>query len=146
MGYNPEAVKFQYDFLNDEYEKLPVGLRNAIESGKEIIVLMNPPYVESSDKSGELEKTLISSQMADNQLQRESKQLFNQFIFRLINFSKKIDICQFTNASLFTYPSYQKFRDFIFENKKYVKGFVIDASEFADVKSWPLTFSILKNK
>ena len=40
MGYNPEAVKFQYDFLNDEYSKLPEGLRNAIENGRQIIVLI----------------------------------------------------------------------------------------------------------
>src|SRR5690554_6239520 len=36
-GYNPEAVKFQYDFLNDGPEKLPQGLRDAIEQGKEIL-------------------------------------------------------------------------------------------------------------
>ena len=49
MGYNPEAVKFQYDFLNDDYEKLPEGLRKAIEEGRQIIVLMNPPYATASN-------------------------------------------------------------------------------------------------
>jgi hypothetical protein len=51
MGYNPEATKFQFDFLNDEYEFLPKGLRDAIEGGRKIIVLMNPPYssVQSFD-------------------------------------------------------------------------------------------------
>jgi hypothetical protein len=29
MGYNPEATKFQYDFLNDDYDFLPSGLRNS---------------------------------------------------------------------------------------------------------------------
>ena len=145
MGYNPESVKFQFDFLNDPDEKLPQGLRDAIESGKEIIVFMNPPYVESSDKTGEVEKTMVSIEMSKHGFQRESKQMFNQFIYRLLKTSEKIHFCQFTNSSLFTYPSYNNFRKYIFENKNYVKGFVIDASEFADVKSWPLSFSVIKN-
>ena len=49
MGYNPEAVKFQFDFLNDDYGFLPKGLIDAIESGREIIVLMNPPYADGSE-------------------------------------------------------------------------------------------------
>ena len=49
MGYNPEAVKFQFDFLNDDYDFLPKGLRGAIEGGRDIIVLMNPPYATSND-------------------------------------------------------------------------------------------------
>ena len=54
MKYNPEAVKFQYDFLNDGIvggkidiendPKLPQGLKDALLEGKKIIVLMNPPY------------------------------------------------------------------------------------------------------
>jgi len=48
MGYNPESVKFQFDFLNDPDEKLPKGLRDAIENGKEIIVFMNPPYARAA--------------------------------------------------------------------------------------------------
>jgi len=146
MGYNPEAVKFQYDFLNDDYEKLPEGLRKSIEGGRQIIVLMNPPYMETSDKTGLLERTKISQKMHDLNLGRDSKQRFNQFIFRVLNFSDNINLCQFTSASLFIYPTYQNFREFVFKKVEYKKGFVIDASEFADVKSWPLSFSILSSK
>jgi hypothetical protein len=146
MNYNPEAVKFQFDFLNDNYEKLPEGLRNAIESGREIIVLMNPPYMETSDKTGVVEKTKVGNIMTEQGFGRESKQLFNQFIFNLSNMSDKINICQFTNASLFNYPSYENFRNYMLDNFNFIKGFVINSNEFADVKSWPLSFSILSCK
>ena len=144
MGYNPEAVKFQYDFLNDNYEKLPQSLRNAIELGREIIVLMNPPYMETSDKTGVVDKTQVSIKMNVEGYTRESKQLFNQFIYNLLYMSKaNIHICQFTNASFFNYPSYENLRNYVFQKMSFQNGFIIDASEFADVKSWPLSFSIL---
>lgn len=146
MGYNSEAVKFQYDFLNDDYERLPIDLRNSIESGKEIIVLMNPPYMETSNKTGKIEQSEISKQMIKKNLGEASQQLFNQFLYRLNSISKKINICQFTKPTLFTYPNYEKFRKEIFTNLIYEKGFVINASEFDGVQSWPLTFSILKSK
>jgi hypothetical protein len=146
MGYNTEAVKFQYDFLNDDYVKLPEGLRRAIEDGRQIIVLMNPPYMETSDKSGKNEITTIAIEMNDKKLGDASSQLFNQFIYRLMTMSKKINICQFTKPSLFTYPNYENFRTYVFKSLSYVKGFVINANEFNDVKSWPLTFSILSNQ
>ena len=146
MGYNNEAVKFQYDFLNDDYNKLPVGLRNAIESGKEIIILMNPPYMETSDKTGKIELSKISGLMVENNLGDASQQLFNQFLYKLSLLSNNINICQFTKPSFFTYPNYEKFRKEIFKSLIYEKGFVINANEFDGVQSWPLTFSILKSK
>jgi hypothetical protein len=146
MGYNPEAVKFQYDFLNDDYEKLPEGLRKAIEEGRQIIVLMNPPYMETSDKSGEVSISVVAKQMNDLELGDSSSQLFNQFIFRLSNLSDNINICQFTKPTFFTYPNYEGFRQLILNKYDFVKGFVMNASEFNDVKSWPLTFSILSVK
>jgi hypothetical protein len=39
--------------------------------------------------------------------------------------------------------SYKFFRQKFFKVYKFVKGFVMDSSEFSDVKSWALTFSIL---
>jgi hypothetical protein len=45
-----------------------------------------------------------------------------------------------------TGPSNNKVREFIFKSIKFVKGFVFDSSEFSDVKSWPLSFSILSSK
>lgn len=147
MGYNPEAIKFQYDFLNDPYEYLPKGLRDAIESGKQIIVLMNPPYGTgaSSMKSGKkgTAETIIGSQMKSKGYGKSSANLYAQFIYRLLNLNGVINICMFTPPLFLTGSGFLKLRKDIFSTKKVKKGFLMDAKHFADVKSWGLTFSIL---
>ena len=52
----------------------------------------------------------------------------------------------FSTPGFMTQISNDKFRKFFFEQYDFVKGFVMDSSNFADVKSWGLTFSILKFK
>jgi len=158
MGYNPEAVKFQYDFLNDDYEKLPVGLRNAIESGKEIIVLMNPPYGAATEHGVKSKKTVANTKM---KMEMESekikfgdgkKQLYTQFLYRLVLFNKlhpsKIKICMFSTPLFLSGKFFKFFRNFFLKSHIFVKGFLMDSANFADVKSWGLTFSIwdVKNK
>jgi len=43
---------FQFDFLNDDFSKLPAGLQEIIndeEKRKKLIIYINPPYAEASD-------------------------------------------------------------------------------------------------
>ena len=149
MGYNPEATKFQYDFLNDPYEYLPKGLRNAIESGKQIIVLMNPPYGRaSSGKKGGRQSTTglsiteVNSEMVKNKIGKASSQLYCQFIYKLSQIGIG-NICMFTPPLYLTGQSMKKFRKNLFSNYKFESGFIMDSANFADVKSWGLTFSII---
>jgi hypothetical protein len=151
MGYNPEAVKFQYDFLNDDYEKLPEGLRKAIEGGRQIIVLMNPPYATDSEKSkvdGKNKKgtsdTVVKKEMVEKGMGNSVEQLYSQFIFRLIGFG--VNICMFSPPLFLTGSSFLEVRKYIMDNMVFKKGFIMDASNFADVKSWGLSFSILSVK
>jgi hypothetical protein len=149
MGYNLEAVKFQYDFLNDNYEKLPVGLRNAIESGKEIIVLMNPPYAADGDnkkigntKKG-VAKTKINNQMIIDGWGKSAKNLYSQFIYGCFNLPN-LHICVFSKGLFLTGSNFDKFREKFFEKYYLCKGFIMDSKHFQGVQSWPLFFSILK--
>jgi hypothetical protein len=151
MGYNPEAVKFQYDFLNDDYEKLPEGLRKAIEEGRQIIVLMNPPYATSSNMvQGTSKKgvaiNMVNGLMKKNKMGDSAKQLYTQFLYRLHSFGGEINITMFSNPSYLTGEKFKKFREVVMVNYDFDGGFVMDASNFADVKSWGLTFSILSRK
>jgi hypothetical protein len=151
MGYNPEAVKFQFDFLNDDYSYLPQGLRNAIENGKQIIVIMNPPYATSSNmvqgtsKKG-VATTEVNKLMKDNVMGDSAKQLYAQFIYRLHSFGGKINISMFSNPSYLTGEKFKKFREIVMVDYDFEGGFVMDASNFADVKSWGLIFSVLSSK
>jgi hypothetical protein len=147
MGYNPEAVKFQYDFLNDDYEKLPEGLRKAIEEGRKIIVLMNPPYGRANEggRTSTIQKgsadTVVGTQMKNDKIGACSAQLYSQFLYRVNKMSIK-NICFFSTTKVLTGVSFNKLREKIEESLEFKGGFIIDASEFADVKSWALSFSI----
>jgi hypothetical protein len=145
MGYNPEAVKFQYDFLNDDYDFLPKKLRDAIESGYKIIVLMNPPYATgaSAMKKGKkgTGKTKINEEMSKNELGKAAGQLYAQFIYRLKNFNN-ISLAMFTKPTFVTGDGYSNFRSNVMSRWNYEKGFVMNAKDFEGVKKWPLTFTI----
>jgi hypothetical protein len=149
MGYNLEAVKFQFDFLNDDYDFLPKGLRDAIESGRKIIILMNPPYASSGNllngkyKKG-LTDTVTATKMKKNNLGKDSQQLYNQFIYNSLNI-KNVNICVFTPPLYLSGLSSKNLRKNIFNKVNFVKGFLMNANNFADVKSWGLTFSIFEN-
>jgi hypothetical protein len=150
MGYNPEAVKFQYDFLNDDYSKLPEGLRKAIEEGRKIIVLMNPPYASSGNfvngktKVG-LTENKIALEMNKLSMGKDSQQLYNQFIYRSL-IIENVNICMFSPPLFLSGVSSKKLRDYMFKKVEFTKGFLMDAANFADVKSWGLSFSILSSK
>lgn len=147
MGYNPESVKFQYDFLNDDYEKLPEGLRKAIEEGRQIIVLMNPPYGRANEggRTSTIQKgsadTVVGTQMKDDKIGACSAQLYSQFLYRVNKMGIK-NICFFSTTKVLTGVSFNKLREKIEDSSEFKGGFIIDASEFADVKSWALSFSI----
>lgn len=153
MGYNPEAVKFQYDFLNNDYEKLPSGLRNAIESGKEIIILMNPPYARGNEggKISTISKsstiTSTSKQMGDEKWGKSSAQLYAQFLFKIWKFNNfnNINVCVFSKPLFYVGESFKEFRKKFFTKYQFSGGFLMKSSNFADIKEWPLTFSILKS-
>lgn len=151
MGYNPEAVKFQYDFLNDDYSKLPEGLRKAIEKGRQIIVLMNPPYARANGKGkvGTVEKnsteTKVSSSMKSQDWGSASSQLYSQFLYCLWNYStnQNVHIMIFSKSVYKTGETFKKFRNNFYKKFQYVKGFLFNANHFSDtVDSWGVDFSI----
>jgi hypothetical protein len=153
MGYNREAVKFQFDFLNDPYEFLPEKLKNAIEVGKKIIVFINPPYGRSNEGgiistvSKNSTITMISKEMKSNGWGSSSAQLYAQFLYRIfsMNSNNNIDICVFSPPLFYVGDSFKEFRSKFFTKYEQVSGFLMKSSHFADVKEWAITFSILKN-
>ena len=149
MGYNTEAVKFQYDFLNDDYEKLPVGLRNAIESGKEIIILMNPPYGTANDnvnvnKDG-IALTLMNQKMKEEKWGQASQQLYTQFLYRINVIGNNFKVACFTPPLFLSGGSYKIFRQKFFEKFVFSKGFLMNAKNFDGTSEWGISFTIFDN-
>lgn len=155
MGYNPEAVKFQYDFLNDGHEKLPEGLRKAIEEGRQIIVLMNPPYGTVNDfqnikqdggkSKNNIEDTVVKKQMNEEQLGLCVKNLYSQFIYRISKMGK-MNIGVFSPPLMYSGIDFKIFREKVLSRYEFKGGFIMDSVQFADVKSWGLTFSVLSSQ
>lgn len=113
---------------------------------------MNPPYATATEFSDEYGKnktgvsdTLVNLEMKSKKIGRCSEQVYAQFIYKL-NSMGIYDLSFFTPALFFSGESFKGLRDLIFNNSIFVKGFLMDANNFADVKSWGLSFSILSSK
>jgi hypothetical protein len=151
MGYNRNATIFQHDFLNGSDDELPEELLN---SDKELLVLMNPPYGTSDSAASKTTsgkrfsnlKTNMQVLMNDNKMSHASKQAYCQFVFRLTKLKEKFDlnmkICMFTPEGFMTKPSFANFRNLFYDNFEFKSGFIFKASEFADIDmSWPIGFT-----
>ena len=155
--YNREAVKFQYDFLNDPLEKLPKGLIEAFEQDKPIIFFMNPPYGSAANKLGDgtskkgVAKTFVNEEMLKNKIGGASQNLYAQFIYRIMMIKRKYNLtnCQiamFTPTLYLSGGSWKGFRKEFFNDFSFIDGCTFKASHFADVAdNWGIAFSIWKN-
>jgi len=165
-NYNNEAVKFQYDFLNDDVypeglggmvdedklKGLAPGLIKAFEENKPIIIIMNPPFGSSGElrqkeyigKKTNVAKTKTNKIMLQKGMQRSSLQLYSQFIFKIILLKERyklnnVVIASFSPVSLLVTPSFSYFRKRLFKSFCYNNSFTINSGEFSDVSG---TFAI----
>ena len=162
-GYNPEATKFQYDFLNDGIvdgkndvendSKLPDGLKKAILEGKKILFFINPPYGTANDAGakgthkGGISLTNINEMMKNEDWGAASQQLYSQFLYKLVKIKEinnNVNISLFSPPLLLSGSSYKKFRNKFLDNFNFFNGFLMNASEFQDTSEWGLSFSIWK--
>ena len=153
--YNPEAVSFQFDFLNDDFEKLPEGLKDAFRNKKKIVFLMNPPYATAcnlSTKDGISKgqkscETKVTIEMNKIGFGNASNNLFAQFLYRCEKLKKDfgvdVSLAFFCNPIYLSGPMYSKFRKQFLHDFKYEDGFLFNAGHFSDVSmNWGINFSI----
>lgn len=154
MGYNREATKFQFDFLNDSDDKLPQGLQDAITSGKEIIFLINPPYARAgnTDKNSAgigSADTITGIEMKAAKWGACSANLYAQFLYKITKYqgsNKNINIGIFCNPIYMSGSTYKIFRKKFLNNFGYEKGFLFQASHFSDVSTqWGINFAVFSN-
>jgi hypothetical protein len=156
------AQRFQYDYLNDDIaddgkidysltDKVPAGLRKAIADGKKILVLINPPYAEATNrgntaqvgdaeyKSGVAKTRFAASAMAD--YGKASNELFTQFVARIAKEIPTATLAMFSTLKYVNAPSFEKFRDAW--NAKYLGGFVVHNQAFDGLSGkFPIGFLI----
>lgn len=152
--YNREGVSFQFDFLNDSLDKLPQGLKSALEENKPIIFFLNPPYASASNLKGERGKgegatdTMITKEMVSKKLGNASNNLYAQFLYRIMMIKEQYNLTN-VHIALFCKPlflsgsAFKGFRNVFLKNFKYNNGILFQASEFADVSAnWGINFTI----
>jgi hypothetical protein len=154
----PGQKAFQFDFLNEDSEKLTdkcPELKQAIRDNKPLLFLINPPYATannkgatSSHKSGTA-KTWINNQMREGGWGKSSQQLYAQFLYR-INAIKEayhlsnVVIAVFSPPLFLTGASFKTFRERMFNNFRVQDGFLFPASEFMEVNSdWGISFTLM---
>ncbi len=146
-----ESHVFQFDFLNDEFTKLPNGLQQIINDPKKrekLVIYINPPYAEASDKktlrgiegkSG-VEQSLTNKKYA-KLLGQGNAELFAQFFIRI---HEEIPNCILAEFSKLKILQGQHFIDFRNNFKaKLEKLFIVPANTFDNVKGkFPIGFFI----
>ena len=168
--YNPEAVKYQYDFLNDDMVlhetgmtgvkalemaragelKIPMALVEALAANKPIVFFANPPYGQAGTGQGRTHKAGVSGtavgELMDG-LGHARMELYTQFIWRTKELSKifgytaGFHFFYFTKTFL-TSPNFGNFVSELTSDFTYRDGFMMNAGEFSGTSSaWGVIFS-----
>lgn len=157
------ATRFQYDYLNDDItddgkidysltNKVPQALRDAIATGKKILVLINPPYAEATNfeniatgpeagnKTG-VAKTKMAAHMSS--YGKASNELFTQFLARIALEIPAATIAMFSTMKYVNAPNFEKFR--ANWSAQYLDGFVVHNQAFDGLTGkFPIGFLIWK--
>ena len=168
--YNPEATKFQYDFLNDDIQlhedgmtadkalelarsgklKLPLELVEALAANKPVVFFTNPPYGQSGSGQGRGHKAGVNNtavgELMDG-LGHARMELYTQFIWRTKELAKIFNYTSdfhffFFNKTFLTSPNFSKFVTDLTSQFTYRDGFMLNAGEFSGTSSvWGVIFS-----
>lgn len=158
------AQRFQYDYLNDDItddgkidysltNKIPAGLRKAIAEGKKILVLINPPYAEATNrgntaigdaaknKSGVAKTKFAATAMT--LYGKASNELFTQFVARIAQEIPTATLATFSTLKYVNAPTFDVFRKAW--NAKYLGGFAVHNQAFDGLSGkFPIGFLVWK--
>lgn len=132
-----DATVFQYDYLNDNADKLPKNLRGDLANPKiKWIIFINPPYATANDFQkknfrGGISDTAIKMQMIDENFRESTRELYIQFLYRISReFSGRTAwLGMFSSLRYIRTRHDKNFRDKIFKYK-FERGFVFNSQNF----------------
>jgi hypothetical protein len=140
---------FQFDFLNDEFSKLPKGLQDIINNErlrKKLIVYINPPYAEAGTGLGRKHKDGVAiTHKTHNKyiktIGNAINELSAQFTTRIYDEIPNAKVAIFSKLAYLNGPNYKKFRSFF--QAKFENGFLVPSYTFDNVKGkFPIGFII----
>jgi hypothetical protein len=121
---------FQFDFLNDDFGKLPQSLQDIIndkEKRKKLIIYINPPYAEATTAktvsgTGENKAGVTTSFRIKEQLNPKIGNATNEFfaLFMAVIYEKIPDclLCQFSKLKFVNGSNFRKFKLFFVKKGK----------------------------
>lgn len=144
---------FQFDFLNDDFSKLPKALQDIINDSKKrekLVVYINPPYAEAtssktiSNLDSKHKKSVATSKTKEKYetiLNQASKELFVQFLYRIYVEIKGCYIGNFSKVKILQGNHYKEFRENFLA--KLEKLFIVPSYTFDNVTGkFPIGFFI----
>lgn len=138
---------FQFDFLNDDFSKLPQGLQDIIndeQKRKKLIIYINPPYAEGDNVRGIGRKDVHVSRIHSKYqpvMGKASSEMFAQFFTRIFFEIPHCVLAEFSTLKILQAPNYLDFRRFF--RAKLEKFFVVPANTFDNVQGeFPIGFFI----
>jgi hypothetical protein len=146
MGGLFENHVFQFDFLNDDFKKLPKELLDIVndeKKRKKLIIYINPPYAEAANY-GKSKDSVSSTKVyldSKNTISFAVNELFSQFFARIYKELPDCILASFGKLKYVTASNFSKFRDYF--RATLLKGFVCRANTFDNVKgNFPISFLI----
>lgn len=138
---------FQFDFLNDDFTKLPQSLQDIIndkEKRKKLIIYINPPYAEVSSV-GEKGKAGVNQSKTHTKyneiLGTAGREIYAQFLIRIYAEIPDVLIAEFSKLKLLQGSAFISLRNFL--KAKVEKMFIAPAYTFDNVKGkFPIGFKI----
>jgi len=138
---------FQFDFLNDDFTKLPKGLQDIINSEKKrkkLVVYINPPYAEVSSKDikGKVGVNITKvHEYYGDYLGTAGRELFAQFLIKIYMEIKNCRIAEFSKLKIFNGSAFIRYRECFLA--KLEKCFIVPAFTFDNVSgNFPIGFKI----
>ena len=147
---------FQFDFLNDSFDKLPPRLKEIIdneETRKKLVIYINPPYKEHTNAkqlvntgkniSG-LSKETAVYQKYQSEMGTAARELFAQFMMRINREIPSSVLANFSKLKNLQAPNFRDFRASF--RAKLGRIFLVPANTFDNVTGqFPIGFMIYHN-
>lgn len=148
-----ESHVFQFDFLNDEFSKLPQGLQDIIndeQKRKKLIIYINPPYAEHGNRAtfageGEHKSSVANTSKIYTKFNKivgtATRELFAQFFLRVHEEIPNCHLASFSTLKFVNSQNFLKFRQYF--KGEFKSGFICKANTFDNVKgNFPIGFLI----
>jgi hypothetical protein len=134
---------FQFDFLNDDFSKLPQSLQDIInneEKRKKLVVYINPPYAEIAGNKTGVNLNRIHDKY-NYQLEVANREIYAQFLIRIYNEILNCKIGEFSKLKALSGSNFKTYRTYF--KAKLVSCFISPADTFDNVKGkFPIGFKI----